>query len=230
MSTECRCVLLHVRELSESKKILECFSEEMGRIALVINVNSQPIPDYFRLFEVKVYGGTALKTLQSYQYAQPFIDFEPQKQIVALYFNELLFHLTKPYDAHPWLLPFYLAHLVKLKSYNDFNVILREFEFELLEKIGFAIDFEKDADGEAFDMNQWYQFVGLNGFKLSHFESSKNINGAMINQLKQKQWTQSPNNKVIQFVLTSQIQAILGDHTLKSRQLWPRRQRAKEGK
>ena len=223
MSNSCRCILLHVRELSEHKKILECFSEEFGRIGLVINTNKQIIPDYFRLISLEFTGGTGLKTLQSYQYTQKFISLDATKQVAALYFNELLFYLTKQNDPHEWLLPFYLVSLAKLNSENSIELILREFEYELLSKIGFLINFDQDVEGLPINTDYWYRFCPLKGFERLNQQVKYSVNGSMIFQLKQKNWQINPNNKIIKYILTSQIKMILDGKILNSKALWPKK-------
>ncbi|BCE01719.1 DNA repair protein RecO [Marinicellulosiphila megalodicopiae] len=221
MSQFCRCVLLHIRELSESKKILECFSEEYGRIAFVINIDKHSLPEYFRLMDVTFFGQAELKTLQIFEYNQKYLHLAASEQVVALYFNELMFYLTKPFDVHQWLLPLYLTALAKLKQSSDIDMVIREFEFDLLSKIGFGINFEQDIDNQLINEANWYGFLPLKGFAKVLPNSNKSLNGSMLNQLKCKQWQIPPNNKIIQYILTAQIQTILGDRQLQSKQLWP---------
>jgi len=223
MSNSCRCILLHVRELSEHKKILECFSEELGRIALVINLNNQTVPDYFRLLTIQFVGGSGLKTLQNYQYSQAFISLSSQNQVIALYFNELLFYLTKQNDPHEWLLPFYLASLARLQNEQSVELLIREFEYELLCKIGYSINFDQDIEGCEICADSWYAFYPVSGFKLLNKKEQYSVNGAMIMQIKQKKWQESPNNQIIKYILTQQIQEVLGVRVLHSKALWPKK-------
>ena len=223
MNNSCRCILLHVRELSENKKILECFSEEFGRIGLVININNQALPDYFRLMTLQFTGGSGLKTLQSYQYSQKFISLDSSKQVVALYFNELLFLLTKQNDPHEWLLPYYLASLAKLDTQYSIDLLLREFEYELLSKIGFSINFDQDVECRPIQVDQWYRFTPLKGFERLNRQEKYSVNGSMIFEIQQKKWQSSPNNKIIKYILTGQIESVLDGRVLHTKALWPKK-------
>ncbi|MFT5484269.1 MAG: DNA repair protein RecO (recombination protein O), partial [Halieaceae bacterium] len=82
----------------------------------------------------------------------------------GLYINELLIRLLPHEDPHPSLYQAYENLVMKLLGATDLEPVLREFEFLLLEELGYGIELEFDAEaGTAIMGSQLYCYLPETG-------------------------------------------------------------------
>ena len=85
-----------------------------------------------------------------------------------LYINELLMKIL-PHDApQSELFNLYGKFLKEVKSSKEIDIVLRKFELDLLEMLGYGINFENEVDaGHSIEVNKSYDFIPELGFKES---------------------------------------------------------------
>ena len=226
-----KCILLHTRHLSEYKQILDCFSEEYGRISFVLNLKRQPLlPNFFRLLQVEFRGQQELKTLVSFSYQQQPYHIQGRLQVIGLYLNELIYHFTKAFDVHPGLLASYMRCVAHLSLHKNFGAAVRQFELQFLALVGFAIDFQFDSQQQIIQTQQLYRFEALSGFVCIKQRQNKAINGAdiiAIAQIIQRDNLEDSDDKstqykILSYILKNQIDTLLAREgkKIQSRQLW----------
>jgi DNA repair protein RecO (recombination protein O) len=81
----------------------------------------------------------------------------------AFYLNELLVRLTERHDPHPELYDAYAATLDGLRGGLPLEALLRRFEKQLLDLVGFGIEFATDSAGQAVAADRYYHFVPARG-------------------------------------------------------------------
>jgi DNA repair protein RecO (recombination protein O) len=85
----------------------------------------------------------------------------------AFYVNELLTRLLPANEAHHDLFPLYTHVLRDLAGTEDVEIVLRRFEFLLMESMGYLVSFERDCrSSEALVAQQYYLFRPDQGFSL----------------------------------------------------------------
>jgi len=77
----------------------------------------------------------------------------------GLYLNELLVRLLHRQDPHPALFLAYGNALNALKEEGVVDEVLRQFEFKLLQELGFGFDLAIDGiTGQAISTDAWYRY------------------------------------------------------------------------
>jgi len=102
-----------------------------------------------------------------------------------LYINELLIRLLPKDAVHEDLFQLYESFLVKIHAGENIELTLRSFELDMLEMLGYGLDFENEIDkNQSIDVNKNYSFIPERGFresKNSNFSGKDIINIRMRN-------------------------------------------------
>lgn len=158
--------ILHSYPFRETSLLLEVFSREHGRLAIVARGARRPrsalrgILMNFQPLEISWFGKGEVRTLHSAEWQGG----QPQLQGTALlcgfYLNELLINLMARDDPHERLFDYYRQTLQLLAHEPDQAAILRCFEKHLLQELGYALLLEYEADsGKPIDAAGIYQYV-----------------------------------------------------------------------
>ena len=144
--------LIHQRPYSETSQIINLFSRHYGRVDVIAKGSKRPKSKFksflqpFSPILVSWSGRSQLKTLRS-------VDISSSKQpnvsgkhlMSAFYLNELILNFLTTADPYPDLFDAYSLAIENLSSADSSEIILREFEIELLTEIGYAINFRTEA-------------------------------------------------------------------------------------
>lgn len=222
--------ILHSRAYQNTSLIADVFTREHGRIGLVAKGVKRPASKMFgviqpwqRLF-VSWGGRSELKTLYS-------AEIEPrnttaltgERIYLGLYINELLLRLLHLDEAHAQIFDYYQACLRELASVADTEPSLRYFEIQLLEELGYGVNFLYDYQTEAhIQPDSVYAFVPDRGFILReyHHEDALLIHGQTIISLSNRQLDTVEQKKEAKILLRSIIEHHLEGRPLKSRELF----------
>src|SRR3972149_10422306 len=138
------CVL-HSAPFRETSLLLEVFSRQHGRVALVARGARRPrsalrgLLMSFQPLSLSWFGKSELRTLHSAEWQGG----QPQLQGTALlcgfYLNELLLNLMARDDPHQSLFDYYQRTLQRLASEPDHAATLRCFEKHMLQELGYAL-------------------------------------------------------------------------------------------
>lgn len=136
--------VLHRYDWSESSLILEVFTRDLGRIALVAkgakkpSSNFRPILLPLQPLQVSFTGDAEIRTLKAAQWMGPYVMPTGDALMSGYYLNELLLKLLARDDPHPHLFDKY-AQVVQIVASEHGEVLqaaLRSFELLLLREIG----------------------------------------------------------------------------------------------
>lgn len=157
--------VLHTYPFRETSLVVEAFSREHGRVALVARGARRPASSFrglllsFQPLLLSWYGKSELRTLHraEWQGGQPGL--QGMALICGLYLNELLMRLLPRDDAHPGLYLNYRQTLKSMGAQPDFSGILRRFELDLLKELGYAplLDFDAGS-GEPVQAERVYTY------------------------------------------------------------------------
>lgn len=144
--------VLHSYPFRETSLILEVFSRNHGRVALVARGARRPRSALrgllmgFQPLLLSWFGKHELRTLHSAEWQGG----QPQLQGIALmcgfYLNELLLNLMARDDPHEGLFDYYQQTLQRLAQEGDHAYTLRCFEKRMLQELGYALLLETEAD------------------------------------------------------------------------------------
>ena len=101
--------------------------------------------------------------------------------------------------------------------------ILRQFEYALIEELGYPLDYSQDSMQNQILSNQRYQFQLTDGFIPVSHTASTVLTGEQILRMQYYEKGMDFNLEQLQLLTKlyrQMISALLGDRPLKSRQLW----------
>ena len=159
--------ILHSRPYLDSSLLLEALTAEHGRISLVAKgarrrsrggsggALLQPFTPLLLSFS----GRSEMKNLNAQEAAGQVLTLRAERMYSGLYLNELLVRLLHRHDPHPQIFAAYGAALDTLAGQDPVDVVLRRFEFALLDELGYGFDLRVDGrSGEPVQAQDWYHY------------------------------------------------------------------------
>jgi DNA repair protein RecO (recombination protein O) len=147
--------VLHAYPYRETSLIVEAFTPEYGRVAMVARGARRPRSEMrgllqgFRPLVLSWSGQHELKTLMRAEWRGGLPLVGGSALWCGFYLNELLLKLLPREDAHPPLFADYEAALADLAAGRDQATVLRRFEVRLLAAMGYALPLVREADTDA---------------------------------------------------------------------------------
>jgi len=158
--------VLHAYPYRETSLIVEAFTREYGRVALVARGAKRPRSELRGLLQafqpllLSWSGQQELKTLLRAEWRGGLPRVGGSALLCGFYLNELLLKLLPREDPHPQLFADYEAALVDLAGGRDQALVLRRFEVRLLAAMGYALPLVRDADtGAPVDPTARYHYA-----------------------------------------------------------------------
>jgi len=192
-----RAYVLLNRPYSETSWIVEAFSREHGRIALMAKgarrfksrLRGALLP--LQPLLISWTGKGEVPTLTSAEVDINDYKIDDQELVgdslvCGFYCNELVNNLLHRYDPHPALFDRYHETVIKLASSKGaaLAATLREFERVVMKEIGYEVDFELEADGKTrIDEHAHYRYVAGEGFIRLLTVQAKSVSGRVIKSL-----------------------------------------------
>lgn len=158
--------VLHAYPWRETSLIVEIFSRDHGRVALVAKGARRPhsalrgVLMAFQPLLVDWSGGGEVKTLVRAEWlgGQPLLT--GRGLLCGYYLNELLVQLSAREDPHPQLFQAYSEALRGLSANVSPAPVLRRFEIGLLRELGYGVGLDSEADsGDPVDPRARYVYI-----------------------------------------------------------------------
>jgi DNA repair protein RecO (recombination protein O) len=156
--------VLHSYPWRETSLIVEAFSRDFGRVALVARGAKRPTSQFrgllssFNPLSVAWSGRNDIKMLVRAEWLGGMQPLRGDALLAAFYANELLVRLLARLDPHERLFGSYVALLRALSHEVRHDTALRVFELDLLQDIGYEVPLDRCADGEPIDPVARYAF------------------------------------------------------------------------
>lgn len=155
--------VLHTYPFRETSLIVEVFSRDHGRLALLARGARRPRSPLrgllmaFQPLELGWSGKGEVRTLMKaeWQGGQPLL--AGKALFCGYYLNELLLHLLPREDAHERLFAVYAETLRRFAD-GLHEADLRRFERALLGELGYGLTLAHDAEGEVIDADAHYAY------------------------------------------------------------------------
>ena len=138
--------VLHSYPYKETSLIVELFTRDYGRVALIAKGAKRPhsqLRGVLQTFQPLTTGWTGrneLRTLTDADWVGGMLPLEKTALLCGFYLNELLVKLTARDDAHARLFDHYVSTLNQLAHNEPAPIVLRKFEMALLKQTGVAAD------------------------------------------------------------------------------------------
>lgn len=222
--------VLHKRAYQNSGAIVQLLTQQAGRVDVVakgVTVKSGKSRfnlQAFQTLSVLAKGKTDLLSLHSSEASSaPFV-FEGKTLFCALYLNELLKELLPKHDAAPDVFQLYedtLAQLASIAEDAGLEVVLRTFELELLEALGYSLTFLEYGTGAVLEDNACYAYYQEQGFvKVLDDRQRNTYLGKALNDISARDFSDVDTRLQAKSLLRQVVAHHLGGKPLKSRELF----------
>ena len=178
--------VLHHYDWSESSLILEVFTRQYGRLALVARGAKKPSSSFrpillpLQPLHLAFGGDAEIRTLKSAEWQGGHVMPTGDALLSGYYLNELLMRLLARDDPHPALFDAYAAtvQLLASQSVDTLQLALRAFELRLLRDIGLLplLDLET-ATLAPLQANTRYVLVAEAGLRQAHADDRTSLPG-----------------------------------------------------
>ena len=220
------CFLLHQRAHGETSLIVDMFTRTNGKMSLIAKGAKKPKSKFFGYLspftklKITYTGRSELKTLTNIDR-----DFSKSTNSLSktsyslLYINELLIRLLPKDASQEDLFNLYEDFLTKIHSGDDIEFTLRHFELDLLDMLGYGLDFESDIDkNEQIDPEKNYSFIPQRGFRESN---TSNFSGKDIINIRFRDLSKV-SKKHLKHITQEAIHFCLDGRDLSSRDIFKR--------
>lgn len=157
----------------------------------------------------------------SYEAAAPSYTLQGQLLYCGLYLNELLMRLLHRDDPHERLFGLYGSTLAQLAKAEPVEPVLRRFEIELLEQLGFGLVLDHNVeDGSPLSAERRYHYQIERGPIPCAQDDPAGYSGATLIGLRNGELTDRSLLSEARALTRSVLAYYLGDRPLKSRELF----------
>ena len=161
--------VLHSYAWRETSLIVETFTRDFGRVAVVARGAKRPTSQFrgllspFNPIALSWSGRNEVKTLVRAEWLGGMQPLRGDSLLAAFYANELLVRLLARGDAHARTFGSYIELLQLLTHTARHDAALRVFELDLLHDIGYAVPLDRCTEGGAIDARARYEFAAGQG-------------------------------------------------------------------
>ena len=214
--------LIHRRMYQGSSLLLDFFTKDFGRLRLIARGarKSKTSLQMFQCLSISFKGRGELKSLSQWEIADQPRRVLGDDLILAMYVNELILRLLPENDEYSHTFSSYWTFLSSLNDLdsNEKEFALRNFENQMLEDLGYGLDFRFDFNGEPINKEFHYDFNEYQGFEIKS-------NGAMpgktlLNLSKGATITDPIELSFLKKMNRIRLKSLLGDKPLKSKELF----------
>lgn len=224
--------VLHRRPYRETSFLVELFTEQHGRVAVLARGVRKPRSATQGLLQpfipllVSWSGKGELMTLNAVELGGEMSMLQGECLFAGFYLNELLMGLLQKWDAHPRLYAFYqqTIHLLQLGQLEQ--KVLRHFEKCLLDELGYGL-FPTEGCEDLFELDKYYRFVPEHGFVVSelgeHAKASTQIfSGKSLIRIANHHWDDEESLQDAKRLMRLVLMPLLNGRQLESRRLFAR--------
>jgi len=211
--------ILRRRDWRDSSLLLDIFTRDYGCIRVMAkgarrNPAKAPYQP-FAMLTVSWRGQHELKTLTGIESIALPVD--ESNYLALLYTNELINAMLPPQEENPAIFSAYLE-LLQNANRKINEGVLRRFELELMQSLGYFPDISADAlSGQPIQAHNYYQFVINSGFVTCAESDRNSVSGESVMAWLKEDYRQGAVLRLAKSVLRSTIDFNLHGKALKSR-------------
>ena len=219
--------VIHRVAWGETGALVDVLLRDHGRLTLSARgvhkpkSKLKPLLEPFTPLLLSARGAGSIPLLTGLEVAARVPPLRATMLIAGLYLNELLLHLLPQQDPVGAMFAGYERTLAALRL-NDPKVALalRQFERVLLETLGVAPDWRRDARGDWVEAQAFYRLVDRDGFHRCAEISGDAISGSELIAISASEPFEPTS--AINRMFRRLIDDALGGRPLRSRELWPK--------
>jgi len=231
--------ILHHRPYRNTSLLLDVLTRDHGRLSLVAKGAKQSKSQFrgcmqpFQKLSISWVRKTELGTLTHAEISDRPNCLVGEAMFAAMYVNELLTRVLVNGEHSNEIFTIYSK---TLRLLSDLNVtlnenaenslsikiapVLRVFEYELLQSLGFEIQLEFDVEQRPINVDLMYKYIPEHGFVQSQEKNVLLFQGKYLLAFKNEEFQIPGTLKVAQRLMHSGLHKLLGEKPLKSRELF----------
>lgn len=218
--------VLHSYPHKETSLIVDMFTRDYGRIALVAKGAKRPtsklrgVLQTFQPLAISWSGKSELKTLTAAEWVGGLLPLEKSALLSGFYLNELLVKLLAREDAHPNLFHHYVVTLNRLAHGEEPVIALRRFELALLKETGVASDWSLTAQGSMVIKEKSYIVDPVNGVREARVtEILPSVSGKTLLDMENDDYSDMQTQQQSKLLMRTLLAHHLGHAKLNTRQI-----------
>ncbi|MGQ0749454.1 MAG: DNA repair protein RecO [Betaproteobacteria bacterium] len=221
--------VLHSYPFRETSLVIEAFTRDRGRVALVARGARRPrsalrgVLLSFQPLLLTWWGRGELPALHKAEWNDSYAPLKGLSLICGFYLNELLLRFLARDDPHEPLFAIYRETLRALSRGEDSAATLRRFEKHLLRELGYGVILDRDiTTGAPIAAEERYTYVPDRGPVPRGGDDSANgveLIGQTLIDMQSDNYTNSATLQQSKALMRTLISHYLGDRTLHTRQL-----------
>lgn len=223
-----RGFVLHRRAYSETSLLVDVFTEDTGRLSLLAKGARarrsawKSVLQPFTPLLLRWSGKSGLKILTKAEPAAITLPLQQTALYSGFYVNELICRVLEQETAQPQLFQDYLHCLTELAGTPlAVEPVLRRFEFQLLQSLGYGVDFLHCAgSGQPIDENMTYRYREEQGFMASLIKDNLTFYGRDLLAFEQRRFDDTTVLQAAKRFTRLALKPYLGSKPLKSRELF----------
>jgi DNA repair protein RecO (recombination protein O) len=213
--------VLHSYAYRETSLVIEMFTRDHGRIALLAKGARRPRSALrglllsFQPLSLSWSGKSELRILHKADWngGQPLL--RGAALMCGFYLNELLLKLLTRDDAHDRLFECYRSALARLAAVTDPAGVLREFEKDLLQEAGYALLLDREADsGAAIVAEKTYTYKVERGPVAARGDEPLLLSGRTLMDIGRGDFSDPATQQQSKLLMRMLIHHHLGEHSL----------------
>jgi len=220
--------LLHRRPYRETSYLVDLFTQERGKISAVAKgvrgskSDKKSLLQAFQPLLLNLSGKHELKNLNQLESSGAMLNLAGKRMFSAMYINEVMNRVLAPEIPQADLFLHYQQSLVCLAQGAEIEPTLREFEFALLDDLGYGVDLMHEyQQGGAVEPQAYYAFIIEHG--LQHCPgpqtSANYFSGETLLKVSRSDWDTS-SLQCAKYLSRLMLSPLLGGKPLKSRELF----------
>ncbi len=220
--------VLHSRPYRDTSALVDLLTLHYGIQRVVWRGAKKPrngvSPQPFVPLLVALAGRGELKTVAQAEVAGAYSPLRGDALFSGLYLNELLVRLLAPGDPQTLTFAAYQSALHALAGTSPVEPVLRRFEWQLLDVMGYGFSLTEDASGASVDADAiyvWHAEEGLQRLTDARpGDGRPGLSGAGLLAMAQSEWTARQTLRTAKSLMRQALAIHLGGRPLVSRQLF----------
>jgi DNA repair protein RecO (recombination protein O) len=212
--------VLHSYPYKETSLIIDVFSRDYGRVALVAKGAKRPhsklrsVLQTFQPLNMSWSGKSEIRTLIAAEWVGGMLPLEKSALLCGFYLNELLVKFLVRDEPHPVLFDHYVSTLNQLAHNEPLPIVLRKFELALLRESGLLGDlsFCTDAKSKVVSDLNYVIDPELGPRPAQSWDSAPHVAGKTLLDMQNGEYldatTQSQSKVVMRFLLAHHLHGI----------------------
>lgn len=219
--------VLHSYPYKETSLIVDIFSRDYGRVALVAKGAKRPhsklrgVLQTFQPLTVGWTGKSEVRTLTSVEWVGGLLPLEKSALLCGFYLNELLVKMLARDDPHPALFDHYIATLNELAHDEPAPIVLRKFERVLLRETGVGSNLTFcEATRKSVEPQETYVVDPERGPRVARpADTSPRVSGKTLLDMEASDYSDTATQTQSKFLMRYLLAHHLGGAPLNTRQI-----------